>query len=159
MAKIHSFTHTVSAGNAATKSAAKTAFVSVFAMATVALFAFQPSFVVTFGLAALVSAAMAMLAVSAVDGSTALLRGTIRALSPVFAGLLLWSAILAGTGFDSVAVSIAVAALVLPVAVIGEAVVSVFATMAIARAKDQFGDTAAAVLMADKYSGFFGEID
>ena len=112
MAQTNTFIQTGATGVTATKSTAKTAFVSVFALATVALFAFQPNFAVTFGLTALVSMTMAILAVGAVDGSTALLRGAIRALSPVFAGLMLWSSILAGTGISSVFVSVAVAALV-----------------------------------------------
>lgn len=137
----------------------KTGFASIAAAATLAFVFVQPAFALTAAAAVCLSFAMIGLSFNALNQhQTDNSRKAIAMIAPLFAGAAVWIAILAGQAVGGGAASLVVTALALPAIILCEGLASVFFIGAASRMSDHPTDAAAAFLVADKYSGFVGEI-
>jgi len=137
----------------------KTGFVSIAAAATLALVFVQPSAAVTAAAVFCLSFAMIALSLNALnEGQTDNSRRAITLISPLFAGAAVWLAILAGQAVGGGVASVLTTAFVLPAIIFCEGLVSLFLIGTLSRKSARPVDTAAALLVADKYSGFAGTL-
>ena len=138
---------------------AKFAFAPVLAATTLALFFLQPSLAISASAAVCLSFAMAALSVGALfEDKIDLGRSVIRLIAPVFAGLVVWLAALAGQSAGDGMVWLTATMIALPAILLCEGLLSVFVIGALSRISDRPIDAAAAVLVANKYSGLAGNL-
>lgn len=155
-------TNTAQISNAAgtnSEAGTKFAFVPVLAATTLALFLLQPSLTITASAAACLSFGMAALSVGALfEDKVDLGHSVIRLIAPVFAGLVVWLAALAGQSAGDGVVWLAASVIAFAVIVVGEGLMSVFMLGTLSRISNRPIDAAAAVLVANKYSGLAGNL-
>ncbi len=155
------YNHSVQVGTSAYgtfEAASQPLFVTVLVATTVGLVFLQPSMAVSAAAAVCLSLAMIGISIHAVIEPDAGSRKAIAVMGPVFSGLVIWLAALtaqiAGGGFAA----LATAALVIPAIILAEGMVSILLIGAVSRVSDRPVDSAAAVLVAEKYSGLAGSL-
>lgn len=148
-----------SAAGTNSQAGTKFAFVAVFAVTILALLFLQPSLAIAASAAACLSFAMAGLSVGALfEDKVDLGHSVIRLIAPVFAGLVFWLAALAGQSAGDGVVWLTASMITLAVILAGEGLMSVFMLGVLSRISDRPIDAAAAVLVANKYSGLAGNL-